>query len=56
MKNIKHILILLVILLSFSIKGYSNDLLQKAEKAYDKKKYKEAIESYEKLVSDGFKS
>ena len=56
MKNYKHILLLLVFLLSFSIKGFSNDLLQKAEKAYDTKKYKEAIESYEKLVSDGFKS
>ncbi len=34
----------------------ANDLLKTAEKAYDSKKYKEAIESYEKLVKDGYKS
>lgn len=56
MKNNKYILILLVFLLSISIKGYSNELLQKAEKAYDTKNYKEAITNYEKLVSDGYKS
>jgi tetratricopeptide (TPR) repeat protein len=33
-----------------------NDLLQKAEKAYDKKNYKEAIENYQKLVDEGYKS
>lgn len=35
---------------------YSNDLLIKAEKAYDSKKYQEAIECYEKLISEGYKS
>lgn len=35
---------------------YGNHFLQKAEKAYDSKKYKEAIESYEKLIKDGYKS
>lgn len=34
----------------------ANPLLQKAEKAYDSKRYKEAIESYETLVKDGYKS
>jgi tetratricopeptide (TPR) repeat protein len=56
MKNNKWILILLVCLFSFSIKGFGNDLLQKAEKAYDSKNYKEAISNYEKLVNDGYKS
>lgn len=56
MKKSNYIFILFVCLFSFSIKGYSNDLLEKAEKAYDSKKYKEAIESYEKLVNDGYKS
>ncbi|MDP1802275.1 MAG: tetratricopeptide repeat protein [Bacteroidota bacterium] len=56
MKNNNYIFILLVCFLSFSIKGYSNDLLQKAEKAYDSKNYKEAISNYEKLVSDGYRS
>ncbi len=56
MKKSNYIFILLVCLLSFSIKGFSNDLLEKAEKAYDSKKYKEAIANYEKLVNDGYKS
>ncbi len=34
----------------------SNDLLQRAEKAYDSKKYTEAIDAYEKLVDQGYKS
>jgi tetratricopeptide (TPR) repeat protein len=56
MKNNKWILILLVSLFSFSTKGFGNELLLKAEKAYDSKNYKEAITNYEKLVSDGYKS
>lgn len=44
------------ICLLFSLAGRSNELLSKAEKAYDSKKYKEAIESYEKLIAGGFKS
>jgi tetratricopeptide (TPR) repeat protein len=40
----------------FGTKVFGNDLLQKAEKAYDTKKYKEAITNYEQLVKDGFKS
>jgi tetratricopeptide (TPR) repeat protein len=34
----------------------TNELLKKAEQAYDSKKYKEAIESYEKLVNEGYNS
>jgi tetratricopeptide (TPR) repeat protein len=40
----------------FSVSGYGNDLPKNAEKAYDSKKYKEAIENYEKLIGDGYKS
>jgi tetratricopeptide (TPR) repeat protein len=42
--------------LIFTSKIFGNDLLQKAEKAYDSKKYKEAITHYEKLLDEGFKS
>ena len=37
-------------------KVFGNDLLRQAEKAYDQKKYTEAITCYEKLVSDGYRS
>jgi tetratricopeptide (TPR) repeat protein len=53
MKN--NFLILFFILASMS-QLMGNDLLQKAEKAYDSKKYKEAIESYITLVKEGYKS
>ncbi|MEO6305201.1 MAG: tetratricopeptide repeat protein [Bacteroidia bacterium] len=56
MKNTKHIFILLICFLSFSIKSFGNEHLEKAEKAYDSKKYKEAIAEYEKLVNEGYKS
>lgn len=52
----KKLIYILVCLLSFSVKSFSNDLLHKAEKAYDSKKYKEAIDDYEQLIKDGFKS
>lgn len=51
----KHLYITLVLVLSF-VSGFSNDLLQKAEKAYDSKKYAEAIKAYEQLVEQGYKS
>lgn len=53
MKPIKYILIFLVV---FTTKNFSNNALQDAEKAYDSKNYKEAIINYEQLVKDGFKS
>jgi len=56
MKNNKWIVILLVSLFSFSTKGFGDELLLKAEKAYYSKNYKEAITNYEKLVNDGYKS
>jgi tetratricopeptide (TPR) repeat protein len=53
MKRINYILIFLF---AFLAKGFSNEKLQKAEQAYDSKKYKDAIVNYEELVKDGFKS
>ncbi|MCW3077651.1 MAG: hypothetical protein JWO32_2260 [Bacteroidetes bacterium] len=53
MKTHTFILFIFLILTSTFL---GNDRLQKAEKAYDLKKYKEAIDDYEKLVKDGFKS
>lgn len=52
----KKLIYILLFVFSFSHEVLSNDLLKKAEKAYDSKNYKEAIATYEKLVGDGFKS
>lgn len=52
----KQITLTLIFLCAFTIKSLSNDLLQKAEKAYDSKNYKEAIVNYEKLIGQGFNS
>ncbi len=48
--------ILFILFLSFSFNGFSNDFLQQAEKAYDAKKYKDAITNYEQLIKEGFTS
>lgn len=48
-----------VLLLSFfsvALSMSANDLLNNAEKAYDAKKYKEAISNYEKLIKEGYTS
>lgn len=47
---------LIIILICFFNAAKSNDLLLKAEKAYDSKRYKEAIEHYELLLKEGFDS
>lgn len=52
----KNSLYIMLCVFFFSFPGYGNDLLKNAEKAYDSKKYKEAIEDYEKLINDGYKS
>lgn len=52
----KKLIYILICLLSFSVKSYSNELLLKAEKAYDSKKYKEAVSDYEQLIKDGYTS
>jgi tetratricopeptide (TPR) repeat protein len=45
-----------ILIFVLSISSFANDLLKKAEKAYDNKNYTEAIRDYEKLISDGYKS
>lgn len=52
----KKVIYLLLAFFFISVKGFSNDLLIKAEKAYDSKKYKEAIADYEQLIKDGYRS
>lgn len=54
MVKLKHIFIVLFVLLTATVKP--NDLLIQAEKNYDKKLYKKAIESYEQLIKDGYSS
>lgn len=46
----------ILVFLSFAAPALGNDDLRKAEKAYDNRKYPEAIEHYEKLIKDGFKA
>lgn len=49
----RKLLIIVIFLLGAFKVSIANDLLQKAEKAYDSKKYKEAIECYLKLINEG---
>lgn len=46
----------IVIFFVLSVYGMANDMLQKAEKAYETRQYKKAIETYEQLVKDGYVS
>src|SRR5436190_4253923 len=48
--------IILVLLTTTSLSSSANDLLRKAEKAYDSKNYAEAVRDYEKLITEGFRS
>lgn len=50
-----RLLILMIVLLP-ALSGANHPLLRTAEKAYDEKKYRLAIESYEKLVNEGYTS
>lgn len=52
--KMKFYILLFVFISTSFLRG--NELLEKAEKAYDSKKYKEAITDYEQLLSNGFKS
>jgi len=54
--KIKYSICFLFLLFAISVKSQEKSSLVKAEKAYDSKKYKEAIKSYEELVSSGYKS
>lgn len=53
MKNLYYIVASLFLL---SLSAAANPYLEKAEKAYDSKNYKAAIENYEKLVKEGYTS
>lgn len=48
-KNIFTLVLMLLSLVSFA-----NDMLKKAETAYEKREYKKAIETYEALIKDGY--
>jgi tetratricopeptide (TPR) repeat protein len=48
--------LILILLFSAFCSSAKEDLLQKAEKAYDEKKYGQAIEAYEKLLDEGYTS
>jgi tetratricopeptide (TPR) repeat protein len=52
----KRIVIIFIFVLGIINVSLSNDLIQKAEKAYDNKNYKEAISCYQKLINEGSKS
>lgn len=54
MRKIKNIILLILFLLSSLVNA--NDLLVSAEKAYESKNYKKAIESYEQLLKEGYTS
>lgn len=52
----RRITIIFIFVLGIVTNSFSNDLLQKAEKAYDNKNYKEAIACYQKLINEGNRS
>lgn len=52
----RNIIFILAIIYSALSRAGNNDLILKAQNAYDGKKYKEAIESYEKVLATGLKS
>jgi tetratricopeptide (TPR) repeat protein len=54
MFKVRNIFTVLMMLLSLA--SFSNDLLKKAETAYEKREYKKAIESYEQLLKEGYTS
>ncbi len=54
MRSIKLIALLLLCFLSLLVNA--NDLLINAEKAYETKNYKKAIEAYEQLIKEGYVS
>lgn len=52
----KRLVIIFLFVVGTMNVSLSNDLLTKAEKAYDNKNYKEAIACYQKLINEGNKS
>jgi tetratricopeptide (TPR) repeat protein len=51
-----HRSLYILFFLVLSLYGKANDMLQKAEKAYETRQYKKAIETYEQIVKDGYVS
>lgn len=47
---------LIIIFLTLTKVSLANDVLKKADEAYDSKKYTVAIDNYEALIKDGFQS
>lgn len=56
MKQIKYILLLVVVVFTSTISFANIDLQAKAEKLYSEKKYKEVIETYETILKEGLVS
>lgn len=56
MKQIKYILLFIVVVFTSTISFANNDLQAKAEKLYSEKKYKEVIETYEAILKEGLVS
>lgn len=54
MFKVKNIFVLILMLLNMA--SFANDLLKKAEIAYEKHEYKKAIDSYELLLKEGYTS
>jgi tetratricopeptide (TPR) repeat protein len=53
---ISKILVLTLLIMSSVLKAQDKAQVEAAAKAYDAKKYKEAIENYEKIIEEGYKS
>ena len=54
MFKVKNIFTFLMVMLSLT--AFPNDMLLKAEKAYEQREYKKAIQSYEDLIKEGYVS
>jgi tetratricopeptide (TPR) repeat protein len=52
----RKVILIIVFVFGMMSSFLANDLLQKAEKAYDNKNYKDAIACYQKLINEGNKS
>lgn len=51
MRTVKYIFLFILLLQAFQL--FPNEVLKKAEQAYDNKNYKQAIELYRQLIDDG---
>ncbi len=56
MKQIKYILLFIVVVFTSATSFANKDLQAKAEKLYSEKKYKEVIETYETILKEGWVS